>query len=332
GVVSGPSAWPWVYGDAVTTDSTKNKSPRANVEMLYVRAVLMSRWVDGHFVNDWDPEAKPYLAIDDVPVSEQPVMLDQAALHFCLADAFHPGCEMTWPMRHATMYTAPFRIRHRDPNTPEHDYGPELTPKNVLQPDGPLYAQGPGDITRWMALPWQGDTAYCRSGYEYTYDPYVPTFWAARVPNQVLTNEDYDIVIDHEQPMENRIAAFNRRAQWLHVIPGYNERGAAAANKVMMEMIKDFGKLGIVEVRHHDEDSAAFPVTMMVETLPETHQAQLRTNRQRVSDAQSDSASGTRTAATDTAAEISAKERRLHKAGWVSAEQFEAFRKVRMGG
>ena len=37
--------------------------------------------------------------------------LDKAALHFCLADAFHPGCELTWPMRHASLYSAPFRIR-----------------------------------------------------------------------------------------------------------------------------------------------------------------------------------------------------------------------------
>ena len=42
-----------------------------------------------------------------------------------------------------------------------------------------------------MAVPWQTDTASCRSGYYLgygpRYDPYVPTFWPARVPNQVLT-------------------------------------------------------------------------------------------------------------------------------------------------
>jgi anthranilate phosphoribosyltransferase len=47
-----------------------------------------------------------------VPLGEQPAMLDRAALEFCLADAFHPGCEITWPIRHTTMFMAPFRIRH----------------------------------------------------------------------------------------------------------------------------------------------------------------------------------------------------------------------------
>ena len=76
--------------------------------------------------------------------------------------------------------------------------------------------QVPGGITRWMAVPWQTDTASCRSGYETTYDPYVPTFWPARVPNQVLTRENYAIVMDAEADrMAERLAAFANRAAWL---------------------------------------------------------------------------------------------------------------------
>ena len=69
-----------------------------------------------------------------------------------------------------------------------------------------------------MGLPWQGDTAYCRSGYDPDFDPYLPTFWPGRVPNQVLTEEDYQIVIDTSQPLADRIAAFNRRASWYRFI------------------------------------------------------------------------------------------------------------------
>ena len=29
---------------------------------------------------------------------------------------------------------------------------------------GPLYFQAPGDLSRWMAVPWQTDTSSCRSG------------------------------------------------------------------------------------------------------------------------------------------------------------------------
>ena len=53
------------------------------------------------------------LTLHDLFQKQAAAMLDRAALEFCLADAFHPGCEMTWPVRHASMYMAPFRIRHR---------------------------------------------------------------------------------------------------------------------------------------------------------------------------------------------------------------------------
>ena len=120
--------------------------------------------------------------------------------------------------------------------------------------------KGPGDITRWMALPWQGDTAFCRSGYDPEYDPYVPTFWAARVPNQVLTEEDYRTVIDTALPRETRLAAFNHRAPWLRAID------RAAAPEVMMRMIAEFGAMGIVEARPGVPDDPDFPAVMFVET------------------------------------------------------------------
>lgn len=73
------------------------------------------------------------------------------------------------------------------------DCGDQLTHEQVYVQGrgaavgGPLYFNGPGDLTRWMAVPWQTDTASCRSGYVPEYDPYLPTFWPHRVPNHVLT-------------------------------------------------------------------------------------------------------------------------------------------------
>ena len=121
-------------------------------------------------------------------------MLTRAALEFCLADAFHPGCEMTWPVRHATMYMAPFRLLHRAQNDPGPTYGDTLTPDDALAVGGVLYGQHAGWVSRWMAVPWHADTASCRSGYETTYDPYLPTFWPARVPNQVLSSGQFGVI------------------------------------------------------------------------------------------------------------------------------------------
>jgi hypothetical protein len=259
-----PIPWPWEYGDAM--DVPPANTPRQNVALSGTQYQFLQKWANGDFTSDWDPQAEPAArTLDDVPVSHQPEMLDRAALSFCLADAFHPGCELTWPMRHGTLYMSPFRVRHRAPDDPEPNYGTQLTQETVLKPGGALYGQGPGTLTRWMAVPWQTDTASCRSGYYAgygpKYDPYVPTFWPARVPNHVLTEDDYAIVVDASQPREKRIQAFGRRAVWLRGL-GKDYLGAIDS------MISNFGKLGVVEVRPGIAEDPYFPEEILVESRP----------------------------------------------------------------
>jgi hypothetical protein len=298
-------AWPWIYGDAY---GSFDDSPGNNLALSNVRSTLLERWVQGDFVNDWNGETTSFQMIDEVPIADQPAMLDQAALHFCLADAFHPGCEMTWPMRHGSIYMSPFRIRHRPAGESEPDYGNKLTPDIARQPGGPLYAQSPGDISRWMALPWQADTAFCRSGYDVEYDPYVPTFWPARVPNQVLTEDDYEIVMNTDLPREERIAAFNRRGHWLRAFSG-------STVDQMLKMVSEFGKMGIVEARPGIENDPDFPTTMFVESLPEEQLQQLKAIAAKFLIERQVEARPKRFS-------------RLQEAGWESAEQLEEFRNL----
>ncbi|MFF0416110.1 LodA/GoxA family CTQ-dependent oxidase [Kitasatospora sp. NPDC004745] len=259
-----PVPWPAVYGDAMNLPPT---SVRQHMTLSPLQYRLLQRWARGDFVNDHDPAAEPPSSLDEVPFAQRPETLDRAALSFCLADAFHPGCELTWPMRHTTLYGSPFRIRHRDPAAPPPPfYGQALTPDVALSLDGPLHAQGPGGLTRWMAVPWQTDTASCRSGYEYSsslglgpYDPYLPTFWPARVPNHVLAEEDYDVVVDTSRPMGERLAAFGTRRTWLRWLP-------TPYVDAINAMVRDFGKLGVVERRPGPTDDPRFPAELLVES------------------------------------------------------------------
>jgi len=185
-------------------------------------------------------------------------MLDVTALYYCLGGPFHPGCELTWPMRHYTMYYAPYRIRSRAADDPEQEFGPVLTPEVALGENGPLYANGPGDLTRWMAAPWQSDTAGCRAGYSPEYDPFLPTFWPARVPNHVLSWEHFQKTLDPKLPDEERHAAFETRADWFRGLSG----GVIAQ---MQQMVSDFGKQGVV-VRQDADTGGMFPNPIYVET------------------------------------------------------------------
>ena len=247
--------WPWIYGDAMEVPAVE--SPRQNAAISETQYDILQAWASGQFVADWTPSIDAPRSIDDLPLHERPAMLDRAALEYCLADAFHPGCEMTWPIRHLTMYARPFRIRHRPSGTPPPSYGRTLSPQQALSRNGPLYEQGPGDVTRWMGLPWQADTAYCRAGYDSKYDLYQPTFWPARVPNHILTDTDYAIVVDPGRVRTQRVEAFVNRTSWTDPL-----RGTTAEQMEMM--VRIFASMGLLEVRPGVAADPLLPPVMMV--------------------------------------------------------------------
>lgn len=302
-----PGLWPWEYGDAYgsfTEDSARN-----NLALPDFQAALMRQWVRGKFVDDRAALQAVPPDLDDLPLAERPDMLDRAAMSYCIADAFHPGCEMTWPMRHATLYSAPFRIRRRPEGEEERFYGAKLNQQIALGMDGPLGAQGPGTITRYMALPWQGDTATCRSGYDPNYDPYLSTFWPSRVPNQVLDEADYEIAMDMKRPRAERLAAFHRRVDWEFSVLGHLNYP-----EVAQSMIENFDRLGIVEKRPGPKGDPDIPETVYVSrSRPKKPPARLQAI------AAKEVASKDETPATG----------RLAEAGWRSEEHRRSFEFVR---
>lgn len=254
-----PGPWPWVYGDATGAGPATEREALA-LTPLQLR--LLADWGRGEFVSDYDPGRAAARSLADLPVGDQPAALDRAALDGCVADAFHPGCEVTWPARHASLYAAPFRVRHAAAGAAEPDYGPALTPAQALAADGPLHAQAPGGLTRWMAVPWQTDTASCRSGYDRERDPYLPTFWPARVPNHVLRLGDYESAVNPDLPRGERVAAFARRdASWFRFL------GATYRDQIN-GMVRDFGRMGVVETRPGPAGDPDLPAVILVESAP----------------------------------------------------------------
>lgn len=259
-----PQLWPWMYGDNMAIHA---KTPNDYFTLTPTLLNYLNQWLNGNFEQDWDPNLQPPKTLEDISDPQcQADMLTKSALWYCLGGAFHPGCEMTWPMRLSGMYTGPFRIRRRSPNNPEAEYSPTLSPalfqngESYTTPPG-IFWNGPGDITRWMACPWQSDTASCRAGYESQYDPLVPTFWPARVPNTVLTEKDYEIVMDPNRPRQERLDAFNRRASWYRIL------GVSHLDQ-LANMIDRYGDLGVVEYRPGIPDDPSFPPEMYVESKP----------------------------------------------------------------
>jgi hypothetical protein len=261
--------WPQLYGD-----SFGQTAPSAPGDVLPVAPrtyAHLANFVQSDFASDLDlgqypdiprfPDPHYAKPLEDSPIAEQPARLDEGPLSYCIADAFHPGCELTWPMRHATLYDGLVRIKRRDDAVSEPDYGATLTPARALAEDGPLHAQGPGDLTRWMALPWQGDTARCRSGYDPEFHPYLPSFWPAKVPNDVLTEENYLIYLNTSLPDSARKRAFAQRDKWLRAFFLESQDN----EKVMQAMVERFDEMGIVQLRAAPSDYSADIASVYVE-------------------------------------------------------------------
>jgi L-lysine epsilon oxidase C-terminal domain len=123
------------------------------------------------------------------------------------------------------------------------DFGPELTPEVCLGPGGPLSETGAGALTRWMGVPWQTDGGSCASGGDYTPQYYlsVPSFWGARVPNDVLPQAAYERLKASGVSSAQRAKHFAGRAYWYRLLkPSFGSRRAQA-------MITQWPNLGIIE-------------------------------------------------------------------------------------
>jgi len=88
-----------------------------------------------------------------------PFDLTRAALHHCVGGAFFPGIEMTSIARHPGLYGEAYRINDREIS--------------------------PGDITKYMAVPWQADFYECQQNW-----------WPAQRPDDVVTDEVFKQVTE----------------------------------------------------------------------------------------------------------------------------------------
>lgn len=250
-------AWPPVYGDAMRINPTGTE-PLQFLSVLPMQFHWLTCWADGDFTADWPPRKHSHVT---------PAGLDQAALENATGGPFHPGAEFTWPMRHPMLYSAPNRIKRR--RGPEPDWGEQLTSSMALRKGGVLDGAGPGDITRWMACPWQADTSSCLSAYSIWGGQYLPTFWPARVPNDVLTEEDWQRIANARLSPAERLQALDpaNRAKWLRGIV-YPEGGDLThAHDGRQAFIDDgWWHVGIVVRRDGPKQPPLFPPDIWVET------------------------------------------------------------------
>lgn len=164
---------PLLAGDNPISNVLPSKFLRLTDYQYYV----LRQWADGLFYNEkregWgDPDPWwPYASW----VNRTGHDLDRGVLTNVVGGAFCPGGEVGWVMRNPSIYHAPYRIK-ADPtfyafqetaaqsNTGTGPSEPEFTAyigTSLAQKNDFDTGLQPGDLTKYMALPWQTDFNEC---------------------------------------------------------------------------------------------------------------------------------------------------------------------------
>ncbi|WP_328876350.1 LodA/GoxA family CTQ-dependent oxidase [Streptomyces sp. NBC_00287] len=177
-------------------DAEPNK-PRTWLSLLPGQYARMQRWAAGDFLADWTGVPAP-LPFEALAPADQPHALVRAALETASGGGFFPGIEMTYIADRQSTWAAPFRLRED------------------------LVA---GDVTKYMALPWQADFYMCMDHW-----------WPASRPDEVLPEPAHDGLVQD--------AAAGVFQEW--------DRGVGDgenAEKGMNEMVEKWSTLGFIVAR-----------------------------------------------------------------------------------
>lgn len=185
-----PSLMPLLAGDNPISNFTASKFLGLTATQFFILTQFTNGKVD----------------MGDPPKVPEGPALDKATLQNCVGGAFCPGIEITWITRNKSLY-APlpsgfdasdlFRINQKPIS--------QLTKGKLSLTNGANndYSGGlePGDLTKYMAQPWQADFNECSIQNINTVGPNKPAiqnaqvniwWWPAQRPYTVTTNQNKD--------------------------------------------------------------------------------------------------------------------------------------------
>ncbi|MDY8138144.1 LodA/GoxA family CTQ-dependent oxidase [Aquimarina sp. 2201CG5-10] len=217
--------------------------------------------------------------------AKKPLLMTRAVLETLYGGGFHPGVELTWPMRHNLIYSQntmtykwvtkkdnfdygfyglrEVRINAATSEEQEeifyNDFGFQMNSEDIRESMNPkneknwLWKITPGDLTKWMGIPWQSDAGSCQAVFVEAQYP-IPSWWAANLPVQVLPNENYLKLKDPNILPETKRNIYANRLAWLRTADtgfvGYHAEGGYLNG--LINMVYQWDKIGVVAGRKLD--------------------------------------------------------------------------------
>ena len=261
---------PYMLGDGINYSG----SPLRWFRIPDQQYAILQAWAAGLFISDLDPAAQEAIVIlEQIPLSEQPESLTRAALEPCSGGAFHPGVELTWPLRHKELYRGPFRIALATDRAPDliQNLGQLLTPEQAFHgfhgTPPAIAPQMPGDLTRWMGIPWQCDAFSCQQ-VTFANDFPNAVWWPALLPIDVLPEAFYAAVMDPNLAPAERLKFASGRVAWSRGVAGIGYHAQASYTDGLNQMVSLWARMGFVVRRDGPTDAkrpAGIPAVLYVE-------------------------------------------------------------------
>ena len=213
----GATMMPYLAGD----NCLKPESLPSNyLRITYTQYFFLQQWADGYFVNETPSTVNP-----------DPQAITRQVLENCVGGAFSPGIEMSWISRNAAIYSDddPFRINGC---FPEMRLSLGFDPKIIE----------PGDITRYMAIPWQADFNQCSYQPMGDYDR-VLWWWPPQRPEFVYLDKDDELALKSIPDVPNIDSG--TQVPWIGT--GYDQKaGNFISFADSVDMVKYWCQLGFV--------------------------------------------------------------------------------------
>lgn len=268
---------PYMLGDGINYDG----SPLQWFQFPELQYRHLQQWAEGDFVDDLDNAAADAVTgLDDLDLALRPDALTEAALEPCSGGAFHPGVELTYYLRIREMYARnydpkaePFRIALGNRPSLIQNIGFLLDVKTAFEGNPelgtppPIGPQGPGDLTRWMGLPWQCDAFSCQQVLMQADFP-TAVWWPALLPIDVLPEAYYQNMMRADLSEDERLKFFENRVAWTRGVAGIGYHANASYWDGITNMIALWERMGFVVKRPGpggDGKLAAIPKEVFVE-------------------------------------------------------------------
>ena len=244
---------PWMLGDGVNYPNR----PLYMFSITEEQYSNLKSWSEGDFKSDYQSiDQEKIKNFSDIPVALQPNALTQAALEACSGGAFHPGVELTYNLRHPSMYqryynstSDSFRLALGNRSSLIQDLGPKLTAKILLNGHGkeasPIAKQMPGDLSRWMGIPWQCDAFSCQQ-VDTESDFPTATWWPANIPINVLTEKFFDLANDPKLSKSERLLFASQRKRWSRRVAGVGYHANQSYWDGIENMISLWQRMGFI--------------------------------------------------------------------------------------